>query len=220
VATDVVARGIHVDDVPCVVHFDPPGDAESYVHRSGRTGRAGSSGTVVSLVPDEQQGEVRALQRDLGFPAKFTVPFEAAEMSSRRSMPAAKPKSTPEPKSTTPQAKSTPEPKSTTPQAKSTPQARSRDERPERASNSARAARHKRNGSQLTGTVKFFDTQRGYGFLAAPDGSDVFVHHTKLLGSAARRPHLRKGQQVVFELGAGRRGQEAHNVKVASAVAS
>ena len=61
VATDVVARGIHIDDVPCVIHFDPPADATTYVHRSGRTGRVGRVGTVVSLVPDEVRGDVRAI---------------------------------------------------------------------------------------------------------------------------------------------------------------
>jgi superfamily II DNA/RNA helicase len=66
VATDVVARGIHVDGVPCVVHFDPPTHAKDYVHRSGRTGRAGASGTVVSLVTDANGKAIRALQRSLG----------------------------------------------------------------------------------------------------------------------------------------------------------
>ena len=50
VATDVAARGIHVDAVPLVVHYDPPADATDYVHRSGRTGRAGADGIVVSLL--------------------------------------------------------------------------------------------------------------------------------------------------------------------------
>lgn len=58
VATDVAARGIHVDDVDLVIHFDPAGDHKDYLHRSGRTARAGSSGTVVSLVQPEQQREV------------------------------------------------------------------------------------------------------------------------------------------------------------------
>ena len=66
VATDVVARGIHVDDLPCVVHFDPPADHTDYVHRSGRTGRAGRTGTVVSLVTDEQRKDVQGVQRALG----------------------------------------------------------------------------------------------------------------------------------------------------------
>jgi superfamily II DNA/RNA helicase len=58
VATDVAARGIHVDDVDLVVHFDPPNDSKDYLHRSGRTARAGASGTVLSLV---EPGQVRLL---------------------------------------------------------------------------------------------------------------------------------------------------------------
>jgi superfamily II DNA/RNA helicase len=66
VATDVAARGIHVDDVACVVHFDVPTDAKDYVHRSGRTGRAGASGVVVTFVTDEDRDKVRTLQTSLG----------------------------------------------------------------------------------------------------------------------------------------------------------
>jgi len=76
VATDVVARGIHVEGVPCVVHFDPPNDPNSYVHRSGRTGRTGHRGTVVSLVQAEQHAEVRVLQRALGLRTELSKPFE------------------------------------------------------------------------------------------------------------------------------------------------
>ncbi len=54
VATDVAARGIHVDDVDLVVHYDPPADHKDYLHRSGRTARAGASGTVLSLLLPEQ----------------------------------------------------------------------------------------------------------------------------------------------------------------------
>ena len=60
VATDVAARGIHVDDVELVVHFDPPNDHKDYLHRSGRTARAGASGLVVTLA---EEGQVRELQR-------------------------------------------------------------------------------------------------------------------------------------------------------------
>jgi superfamily II DNA/RNA helicase len=60
VATDVAARGIHVDDIELVVHFDPPNDHKDYLHRSGRTARAGASGMVVTLA---EQGQVRELQR-------------------------------------------------------------------------------------------------------------------------------------------------------------
>lgn len=66
VATDVAARGIHVDDVAVVVHADPPEDHKAYLHRSGRTARAGASGLVVSLVEWDQELTVRRLQRRLG----------------------------------------------------------------------------------------------------------------------------------------------------------
>jgi superfamily II DNA/RNA helicase len=61
VATDVAARGIHVDDVPCVVHFDPAADDKDYLHRSGRTGRAGARGTVVTLSgPDAKPARAKS----------------------------------------------------------------------------------------------------------------------------------------------------------------
>ena len=66
VATDVAARGIHVDDVGCVVHFDAPADVKDYIHRSGRTGRAGASGVVVSFITDADRAKSRQLQRALG----------------------------------------------------------------------------------------------------------------------------------------------------------
>jgi superfamily II DNA/RNA helicase len=89
VATDVAARGVHVDDVACVVHWDPPADVMSYTHRSGRTARAGAGGTVVSLVTTEQRGLVTTLQRDLGLARNLTKPdtrvFDQARSASRRS---------------------------------------------------------------------------------------------------------------------------------------
>ena len=66
VATDVAARGIHVDDVDIVIHFDPPEDHKNYLHRSGRTARAGESGIVVTLVLWNEELEVKRLQRRLG----------------------------------------------------------------------------------------------------------------------------------------------------------
>jgi superfamily II DNA/RNA helicase len=68
VATDVAARGIHVDDVACVVHYDPPADEKDYTHRSGRTGRAGAAGVVVSLIAMEQHKGIKLMQRKLQLP--------------------------------------------------------------------------------------------------------------------------------------------------------
>jgi superfamily II DNA/RNA helicase len=59
VATDVAARGIHVDDVSLVLHYDPPADTKTYLHRSGRTARAGASGVVVSLLLPDQVGQAK-----------------------------------------------------------------------------------------------------------------------------------------------------------------
>ncbi len=66
VATDVAARGIHVDEVNAVVHYDPPEDHKAYLHRSGRTARAGADGLVVCLVEWDQELDVRRVQRRLG----------------------------------------------------------------------------------------------------------------------------------------------------------
>jgi superfamily II DNA/RNA helicase len=74
IATDVAARGIHVDDVASVIHFDPPGDHKDYLHRSGRTARAGASGTVVSLVTGEQRRSVQGMQRELRLNAPIKEP--------------------------------------------------------------------------------------------------------------------------------------------------
>jgi superfamily II DNA/RNA helicase len=63
VATDIAARGIHVDGIDLVVHFDPPAEPKAYLHRSGRTARAGAAGTVVTLALPEQAGEVAKLHR-------------------------------------------------------------------------------------------------------------------------------------------------------------
>jgi superfamily II DNA/RNA helicase len=63
VATDIAARGLHVDGIDQVVHFDPPAEPKAYLHRSGRTARAGAAGTVVTLVLPEQAGEVAKLHR-------------------------------------------------------------------------------------------------------------------------------------------------------------
>ncbi|SDP41891.1 Superfamily II DNA and RNA helicase [Klenkia soli] len=65
-ATDIAARGIHVDDVAIVVHVDPPAEHKAYLHRSGRTARAGAGGTVVTIATPDQAGEVRLLARQAG----------------------------------------------------------------------------------------------------------------------------------------------------------
>ena len=71
IATDVAARGIDVADVTHVINFDAPGDQDAYVHRIGRTGRAGNRGAGISFVLTDQVGEMRRIARDLGLSREF-----------------------------------------------------------------------------------------------------------------------------------------------------
>ena len=79
VATDVAARGIHVDDVEAVIHYDPASDAKTYLHRSGRTARAGGSGVVVSLICWDEELEIRKLMRRLGLKQPIVEMFSNDE---------------------------------------------------------------------------------------------------------------------------------------------
>ena len=80
VATDVAARGIHVDDVSVVLQVDPPADHKDYLHRSGRTARAGDKGTVITLALPHQRRGMERLARDAGIDAvpSRTAPGDAA----------------------------------------------------------------------------------------------------------------------------------------------
>ena len=75
VATDVAARGLHIDAVDVVLHYDPPEDHKAYLHRSGRTARAGETGVAVTLVLWNQENEVRAVRRRLGITDPFVEVF-------------------------------------------------------------------------------------------------------------------------------------------------
>jgi len=92
VATDIAARGIHVDDVPLVVHADPPIEHKAYTHRSGRTARAGAAGEVITVATPDQVAEVRMLLKKAGVTATWTgikvpagAPQSRAAVSSRGS---------------------------------------------------------------------------------------------------------------------------------------
>ena len=74
IATDVAARGIHVDGVASVIHYDPPEDHKAYIHRSGRTARAGQSGVVLSFVAPDQKKKSRRLQNKIDLDQPITEP--------------------------------------------------------------------------------------------------------------------------------------------------
>lgn len=91
IATDVAARGIHIDAVASVVHFDPPADHKDYLHRSGRTARAGAPGTVVSLVTKDQRRSVGRMQRDLDIKIDIAQPSLTPLFETHFERPPAKP---------------------------------------------------------------------------------------------------------------------------------
>jgi superfamily II DNA/RNA helicase len=169
VATDVAARGIHVDSVSAVVHFDPPADHATYLHRSGRTARAGATGVVVSFVDASDRSAATSLQRTLGIrtalaPANATTLLENPV--------------------------------------------------PNTAASATRRTKHRhmtKGPTMPTGTVKFFNAEKGFGFITQAEGEDVFVHFSNIAGDGYRS--LDEGQRVEFEIGPGRKGPEALNVR-------
>lgn len=90
VATDIAARGIDISDVSLVVHVDPPAEHKAYLHRAGRTARAGASGTVITLVLEDQEQTVKSLLKKAGVTARTIVargpgiPQELADLSGAR----------------------------------------------------------------------------------------------------------------------------------------
>ncbi|MEL6892817.1 MAG: DEAD/DEAH box helicase [Actinomycetota bacterium] len=196
IATDVAARGIHVDGVSAVVHYDPPADGATYHHRSGRTARAGATGIVVSFIEPGTSKDVRKLQREVGIDVDVTDPdldelevlvlLEDAVAESVSAVPfVAEPSA------------------STAPVEVDTVAGPPVDPRPLELGDDEEA-----------GTVKFFNAGRGYGFiLRSGGGDDLFVHHTNILGDGFRT--LPEGATVRYRVTAGRKGPEAVDVTLA-----
>jgi superfamily II DNA/RNA helicase/cold shock CspA family protein len=201
VATDVAARGIHVDGVAAVVHLDPPEDASTYLHRSGRTARAGASGVVVSLVPAELLKDTRAVQRALGLePGMDAIDLDLVRIGEGM-------------RNTGDQA-APPGPQADGPRSRSRTHPESGARGPRRAGPSRPGPVGPAAGEQtLTGTVRFFDARKGYGFITREGQPDLFVHHSNVAGEGFRK--LEGGQQVAFDLKDGRKGPEACNVQAA-----
>ncbi len=178
IATDVAARGIHVDGVNGVIHYDPPAEHATYLHRSGRTARAGASGTVVSLLEGSQKKDALKLQRAVGIDSPLT------DAAVHRLVAAPSPVVAPEP-------------------------VVSRRHTGRKQQVTAPAA----PSAQGDGSVKFFNSGRGYGFIV-PDagGKDLFVHYSNIVTDGFKS--LGEKQRVSYDVRPGRNGNEAFDVRV------
>ncbi len=236
VATDVAARGIHIDLLPVVVHYDPPTQTTDYLHRSGRTGRAGATGVVISLVSDDVVGPVRRLQRTLGLPTSIEPPDSAPPMRLGAVDDAAATErldDRPRTRATTTRATS---PRTGAPARaagrRPAPSTRPRDEaprhdraasprtprtnRPDRTPHSAGPTR----GAVPAGTsghavVSFFNDAKGFGFATDERGDDLFIHFSSIVGDGFKS--LTQGQRISFDEAQGPKGREARNVRALGA---
>jgi ATP-dependent RNA helicase RhlE len=191
VATDVVARGIDVDGITHVINFDIPVSAEDYVHRIGRTARAGSSGEAVTLLTADDGDELRAIERLIGATLTRRGVRDIAKSEKGAGRPA----------------------------ANNVHHGGSRDESSgdavrymgETRRYGAAVGSPKRQGAGMAqGTVKWFNGQKGYGFIAQEGEKDVFVHVNDLAPGVGT---LNENQAVEFDVQEGRKGPQAVNVR-------
>jgi superfamily II DNA/RNA helicase len=197
IATDVVARGIHVDDVACVVNFDLPHDEKDYVHRAGRTARAGASGVIVTFVSRDVAKTATRLQRALGQRGSIDAPTRVDLASIIPSGAAT--------------GRDNRAPATDHPVLLEQDRAKHRTPTPKRGQ--ARSAAS--DGNAQRGTIKWFDARRGFGFIERPGDDDLFVHQNAIQASKNRR--IAEGQPVRYVVGPGRRGPEARDVELVSA---
>ncbi|MEM1333814.1 MAG: helicase-related protein, partial [Actinomycetota bacterium] len=185
IATDVAARGIHVDGVSAVIHYDPPADGATYHHRSGRTARAGATGIVVLFVEPGTTKDAKKLQREVGIQVDITQPeHDELELLVLLDDDGAD---------------------------VGLDETETRNDASIVAERPAPSAPTRVPEGFETGTVKFFNAGRGYGFIRRESGGDdLFVHHTNITADGFRT--LPENATVVYRVAQGRKGPEAHDV--------
>jgi superfamily II DNA/RNA helicase len=237
VATDVAARGIHIDLLPVVVHYDPPAQATDYLHRSGRTGRAGATGAVISLVGEDVIGQVKRLQRALGINPSIELREDAPAIrlgavddavAAERLDDAPTKRRSESPRERAPRSferRDSREPRETRAPRESRERVASsrREHRPsEGAPRPARGfERRESQPARSEGSsrprgkeaiVSFFNDSKGFGFASDDKGDDLFIHFSSIVGDGFKS--LSQGQKITFEEAQGPKGREAKNVRV------
>ncbi len=197
VATDIASRGIDVDQVSHVINYELPDEAETYVHRIGRTARAGAEGVAVSFCDAGERGTLRAIEKLTGTPLIVLGAAQGAEEM------AAAPR--------------TPARASGQAAAKQPKPAR---RRPLKAANDEGAkpspkAKAQRQAGLPSGTVKWFNAAKGFGFVEQDSGGkDIYVHISEAERAGLGTPC--EGQRVSFDLERDERGRlSARNLRAA-----
>ena len=208
VATDIAARGIDIQGLEHVVNFELPHVPEDYVHRIGRTGRAGAEGQAVSLVGPEERQRLKAIERMLKAPLEIRsideelvkAPSHLRVVSEQTAEHAPKQKSKPAKREKTPRQEQKKKARG------ASEQSRGKDTRSEprgkRKTNANRTDK-RRPSDSVTGSVKFFNARKGFGYVAMNGprrnaSQDVFIHASALERAGISR--LRKGQRISFKL--------------------
>ena len=197
IATDVAARGLDLDGISHVFNFDPPGDHTDYVHRVGRTARAGRSGTGITFVTTDQLKDLSAIATALRLEREFEAEGlrlvtrggrKGQGASGRRDRPQDPPRRSGRRKVSAGNGAGRP------------------NAAPHRSSRLKAPA-----SSAEMGTVKWFNDAKGFGFIEPADGSrDLFVHHSNIQGDGFKS--LPEGAKVRFDPQEGPKGPEARNV--------
>ena len=183
------------------IHFDPPAEDSTYLHRSGRTARAGATGTVVSLLEGSQKKDAKKLQRGIGIDEPITEPRFGALLA-----PAPAPKPARAPHSEASRESRTEG--SSRQVVIAAPKKADRSPRKATATSAPASV-----GGAGDGAVKFFNSGRGYGFIT-PDGGgkDLFVHFSVIVNDGFKT--LDNGARVAYQVREGRNGAEAFDVRV------
>jgi ATP-dependent RNA helicase RhlE len=185
VATDIAARGIDVDQVTHVINYELPDEAETYVHRIGRTARAGSGGAAVSFCDAEDRGTLRVIEKLTGKPLIVIEGPQGTDVAGEP--PAAKEKAA-------------------QPQKQKSASRRAAKSAESGGVRKAPKAKAPRKSLAPSGTVKWFNAAKGFGFVE-PDGGgkDVFLHISAFEHSGIGTP--REGQRVSFDVERDQRGR-------------
>ncbi|MEN0087703.1 MAG: DEAD/DEAH box helicase [Pseudomonadota bacterium] len=219
VATDIAARGIDIDDVSHVVNYELPNVSESYVHRIGRTARAGRAGVALSLCDREERKLLKDIEKLIGnsikvvsAPSGVQIPVVASSMPAK-----AQPPKQAKGQKLKKQSRGRAEPETASQPAQkvrtknSRPGRFDKDEKPAQAAKPQAArtstASKPKGKSGPGGTVKWFSSHKGYGFISPNDGSaDIFVHSSAVELAGIKK--LKEGDRLTYKLEtAGARGK-------------